>query len=369
MYSRITGDKVFPWHRKMNNTDERARMPIHSLPISEIIRDTALQPRAVLDSSVIQEYSERISAGDKFPPVDVWDTPDGMLLSSGFHRVAAYESAGSKKVECEVHQGTRRDALLHAIGENKTHGNRRTNADKRRAVEMVLRDEEWVKWSNRKIAEHVGVHHDLVASVRSSCQVAESATSTRIGADGKSYQATQPSKHGIIAAGGGLIEPALDPNEYFDSDDDMVDDVMEYPPEESETDTDIEDDPPEVPTTSAKPSPAKEEPLKDGLGRLVPKKLVPLFEKADKLRVWINSINSLSRELKDEANADILAHIHVKTTLADMANVKRALKFGVPYTECCYCKGKGTCSACKCQRWITEAIYDRATMEMKEWLQ
>jgi hypothetical protein len=43
---------------------------------------------------------------------------------------------------------------------------RRTNADKRRAVETLLRDEEWGKWSDREIASRTETSAPLVASVR-----------------------------------------------------------------------------------------------------------------------------------------------------------------------------------------------------------
>ena len=40
---------------------------------------------------------------------------------------------------------------------NADHGKRRSNADKRRAVEMMLKDSEWGKWSDREIAAKCAV--------------------------------------------------------------------------------------------------------------------------------------------------------------------------------------------------------------------
>ncbi|RMD90366.1 MAG: streptomycin biosynthesis regulator, partial [Alphaproteobacteria bacterium] len=56
--------------------------------------------------------------------------------------------------------------ILHACGANSSHGLRRTNADKRRAVETLLRDEEWSQWGDRKIARKCAVHHSFVAKIR-----------------------------------------------------------------------------------------------------------------------------------------------------------------------------------------------------------
>jgi hypothetical protein len=67
-----------------------------------------------------------------------------------------------------MRQGTRRDAILHAAGANAAHGLRRTNADKRRAVETLLRDEEWSKWSDREIARLCAVSHPFVSQIRQS---------------------------------------------------------------------------------------------------------------------------------------------------------------------------------------------------------
>jgi hypothetical protein len=99
-------------------------------------------------------------------------------------------------VNCILYSGTRDEALLAAATANRKHdqsGLRRTNADKRRAVEFVLRNRG--DWSDRRIADHVGVSHPLVASVRDAFNrrrqleadtSSPSFDSPREGADGKS---------------------------------------------------------------------------------------------------------------------------------------------------------------------------------------
>ncbi|MCL2000844.1 MAG: hypothetical protein FWG74_05375, partial [Planctomycetes bacterium] len=69
-------------------------------------------------------------------------------------------------IPAEVRSGTFRDALLFAAGANAGHGLRRTNADKRRAVEMLLGEPECVGWSNEQIARHCRVGPHLVAEIR-----------------------------------------------------------------------------------------------------------------------------------------------------------------------------------------------------------
>jgi len=98
---------------------------------------------------VVAEYAEHI---ESLPPVVVFYDGTAYWLADGFHRVAAHVKAGRESVLADVRQGHRRDAILHSVGANAAHGLRRTNADKRRAVEILLRDEEWSGWSNVVIA-------------------------------------------------------------------------------------------------------------------------------------------------------------------------------------------------------------------------
>ena len=55
---------------------------------------------------------------------------------------------------------------IASLGANGSHGLPRTNADKRRAVEILLRDPEWSQWSDREIARRACVHHQMVGAMR-----------------------------------------------------------------------------------------------------------------------------------------------------------------------------------------------------------
>jgi hypothetical protein len=65
-----------------------------------------------------------------------------------------------------VHEGTWRDAVLYSVSANATHGKRRTNEDKRRAVLTLLNDPHWERWSDRQIAKHCDVDGKTVAALR-----------------------------------------------------------------------------------------------------------------------------------------------------------------------------------------------------------
>ena len=89
---------------------------------------------------VIDEYGERMKAGEEFPPVDRLLRRQDYWLADGFHRIQALCHAPfpAEPIECNVQQGTLADAQWYSYSVNKTHGLRRTNEDKERVVKAAL---------------------------------------------------------------------------------------------------------------------------------------------------------------------------------------------------------------------------------------
>ena len=137
-----------------------------SLKISILILSEEVQSRVSLDEAVIEEYAEEMKKGDRFPPIDVYFDGEDYYVADGFHRVKAAIKAGFDEINARVHTGNVRDAILHSVGANASHGLRRTNLDKRNSVEKLLIDVEWQLWSDRKIADKCAVSHPFVAKVR-----------------------------------------------------------------------------------------------------------------------------------------------------------------------------------------------------------
>lgn len=189
-------------------------MEVRTLSIDEIIVDPAIQQRADgLNMATVNEYTADYEAGHVFPPVDVFESADGLFLADGFHRYEAHVSLGYESVDCIIHKGTRKDAIVFACAANATNGLRRTNEDKRKAVRTLL--SMFPKRSAAWIAEKAGVSNHMVADVKD--QVGESPTSqsrgtsqpallddaeddepaeqeTVVGKDGKIYPAKKPPK-------------------------------------------------------------------------------------------------------------------------------------------------------------------------------
>ncbi len=148
----------------------------------DLIRlDAGTQTRAHIDEVTVAEYAEAMLRGDRFPPVVVFQSGSDFILADGFHRVKAGRRAKLKNILAEVRQGSPRDALRFALASNQKHGLRRTNGDKRRAVEMALN--EFGNQSDRLLAEMCGVPVQTVGNIRHQLSIFDS--SPRMGKDGK----------------------------------------------------------------------------------------------------------------------------------------------------------------------------------------
>lgn len=139
---------------------------LQTLKINDIKINAGTQSREMCNGDVVVEYFNLMSDGVQFPPMKVVFDGANYYLVDGFHRYFAYRKGMTVEVECEVIEGTLRDAVFLSLGVNNSHGLRRSNADKRKAVLTMLRDEEWKNWSNVKIAEACNVSNTFVLFAR-----------------------------------------------------------------------------------------------------------------------------------------------------------------------------------------------------------
>ena len=194
-------------------------MSIQQLDIDKIRIDGDTQPRVAIDESVVQQYADDLETGAKFPPVLVMSDGATYWLVDGFHRYHAHKKLGKPQIAAKVATGVQTEAQWQSLTANKTHGLRRTNEDKAKAVlkALKLRPE----CSDRAIADHVGVTDRTVMKYRESISGAEilhltkqadSGTETphppkRIGKDGKKYPVRkQQSKKPVVSP-----KPAISP--------------------------------------------------------------------------------------------------------------------------------------------------------------
>lgn len=141
---------------------------IKPLSLSAIRIDGGTQPRCEIDQNLVAEYAEAMEEDAEFPPVVVFYDGVNYWLADGFHRYHAAKQAGITGIQSEIKQGTQRDAILYSVGANVDHGKRRTNADKRRAVNILLNDAEWGGRSARWVAKTCRVTHTFVDNAKRS---------------------------------------------------------------------------------------------------------------------------------------------------------------------------------------------------------
>lgn len=196
-----------------------------SVQIAQVRLDGGTQLREKIDHALTRDYAEQMEAGAAFPRATVFFDGHDYWLADGFHRLEARRFLGQETLDCLVYEGTRREAVLVAVKANATHGLRRTNADKRRAVKAILADDEWSQKSSRWIAETCGVSRFLVDGIR--IELAENANSpiegdsARLGQDGKRRPAhrtaDRPAADDADGAASDLIDAALRCGEAFDA--------------------------------------------------------------------------------------------------------------------------------------------------------
>ena len=138
------------------------------IQLKQVRLDGDTQPRQFINEDVVNEYSELLLDDKVLPPVDLFHDGANYWLADGFHRYFANKKAGFLDIEATIHEGTRRDAILFSVGTNSSHGLRRTNEDKRKAVLTLVNDLEWSEWSDSEIARRCHVSSMTVGRIKKS---------------------------------------------------------------------------------------------------------------------------------------------------------------------------------------------------------
>jgi len=294
-------------------------MTIVSLPLTKIVADGDTQPRAAIHDDTVLDYAESLAAGTRFPPLAVFHDGTCHWLADGFHRFHGARKAGLKTLPCELHEGTVEDARWYATGANTTHGLRRTNADKRRAVKLALQLHP--EYSDRQIAEHCGVSDFLVRDARFRC---ENLAPERIGRDGKSYP-VPPLPPG---------DPAPAPNDP---------DATAFPPPDEPSDERpaIPPVPPMPPALAMSASVAGPAPVVDGVGRVIPPHLHELWARRHEITDMMHAISTMRGALQraSEQKDPLFTEMHCLIVVSDLKLVYQKLSTAVPFALCTNCHG------------------------------
>ena len=143
------------------------------IKLNELRLDGGTQPRTNMDQEVVSEYADYLMDGVKMPSLTVFHDGKYYWLADGFHRYFAHKKAEYKEAECDVRDGSLRDAILYSVGANDNHGLRRSNEDKRKAVMTLLDDIEWSDWADSEIARRCKVSPMTVGRIKKSLNIKE----------------------------------------------------------------------------------------------------------------------------------------------------------------------------------------------------
>ena len=272
------------------------------IKIDAVIIDAGTQTRVTINEDTVTDYAEAMTEGAKFPPVVVFSSGTAFLLADGFHRVIAAERCGWREIDADVRKGSKQDAIKYSLGANTNHGLRRTNADKRRCVEIALR--EFAKLSDTALAEMCGVCRDYVMNVR--------------------HETTPPL----------AVKPQVEKRTGKDRRTIKTADIGGPPPDPN----------------------AK---IKDPNNKVIPAKLLPLWHRGQEIQEILTQISkircTIERAVEDKDK--LYSEIIISNVKAELDNAYAGIKATKPYCVCPMCQGEG-CRACNHRGLIGKFRYD-----------
>jgi hypothetical protein len=305
-------------------------MQLTTLPITSIGVDPDMQAREQINEDVVTRYTQAMDAGRIFPPLTVFVADGNYWLADGWHRLRAYNSIDQEEVSVEVHQGTRRDALLYTFGTNDDHGWQRTDSDIDRAIMAMLEDEEWGQWSDREIARRCKVEHS--GSWR-----------TKIG----------------------QLRPILAQPGQYETGTGTQERTFTHPKTGEQTTMATAKIGGKKKKKAKAAATAKPGKPKDALGYVIEDPVVvEVFEQVgeiEELRSLIRKAKKLATALRKRPVGDELG----QSIEIDLRNAGEAAKFAVPHTICPNHK-PGECPACQGRGWITKLVFERLPAESKD---
>ena len=167
---------TFPAQTDTTKKDRTMADTTQLVKLEQIRFDATTQPRVQLDMGTIEDYASAMADGEPFPPIELIQDReiDTYWVWDGYHRYMAAQNLGHKEILAHVIPGTLADAQWLSTAANKQHtAMRRTNADKRRAVQMALRCPKGRELSDREIARHCGVDMKTVCKYREQLELSE----------------------------------------------------------------------------------------------------------------------------------------------------------------------------------------------------
>ena len=158
---------------------------MQELLVETIRIDGGTQSRESIDKQYVADLTEVIKGGTRLPPIEVYGDGTDVWCADGYHRLQAHLAAGKPTIRCNVHKGSRTDAIWASCAANKEHGLRRQRGDIEKAIKMAV--ELKPSLSQTAIALHIGCDQSWISKVMTSHNLPR--PEKVIGKDGKEYPA------------------------------------------------------------------------------------------------------------------------------------------------------------------------------------
>ena len=289
-----------------------------------------------LDQNLVEDYMSLVQNKVNLPPVEIVRCGADYFPWDGFHRIEVARRLDKPYIMAYVVEGTLDKAIWLSFSANSKHGKPMPRGVKKNIIVTILTDARWSKKSQAEIGRHVGVSGQYVSEIKLGLMKKEKARSeAKKGEKGSSN----------------LSQSDPDPEPTV-----KRSDTVEV---ESSTGEKYEQ----------KSQDKTVKPVLDKAKNEIPKKLIPVWERAMELQDQVNAVQRISKDVNDLVNArhDSVKMLTETAFKADVGNLRRTLKSAMPHAVCCYCGGKGKqCQACGGFGFLNKHSYNAAPGDMKK---
>lgn len=288
--------------------------------LEDVDLDHSPMVRADLRPEAIEEYAAIYKKDKKkLPPIDLFLNAGSQkyLIGDGMHRYQAMRTLSFKGCSANVRPGNYEDALKFALTANERHGIRRSQADKRRAVEEAIK--QWPKVSNVQIANLSSVDDHTVKAVR-----------------------------------------------------DWLEEQGKVAPEPIRESKDGSKRPASLSTSESRGPRKLEDKCKTGAVLTV--QGLKFWNRAQEVKDMLDELTEFERKLKRAQSAEDLMffEVNISAAIADLDKIYTNLRTAIPHAVCTQCQGqpksqpKGECRLCGGRGVISKFRYDKVPADIRK---
>lgn len=326
-----------------------------SVRLEEIVVDRTVNPRERINEEHVEDLMEAIGRGKDLPMPVCYDVGGKLKLAEGFHRLTAYQRLRKLRIDVQVITGTEEEWAVAALCSNQDHGLKRTNAEKRLAVEGMLK--RVPNWSSNRIANSVGVSHVFVEKIRDQL-VTVTSCDKRSGADGKERSLPKPASDKPVTSNDKSEQSKQPESKIGQTNRTNVSATSTGEPVADGDKSGVESDAEAVQEGDPEPVNLPQEDS-DGSETDVQETVEGIVEQAEAVCYQLDQIK---RKIDGWKHLKGGRSFHYPTLIGYVESLRSNIWQARPDHECPYCRGTGTsrgetCTGCKGDGILCKAMY------------